>query len=349
MLHGGMQSVVIRRPGGYERLEIIEQPDPNPGPGQILVSVRAVGVNYADVIVRMGLYSSAKKYVGWPITPGFDTAGVVRAVGPGVSRAHVGDRVIAVTRFGAYQSEIVVPEDQVFAMPADWSFSRAAAFPTVHLTAYYALCELGRPRPGMKVLVHTAAGGVGTAALRICSHLDLETMAVVGTEEKVPVAKEAGATHVVARSSGDYWKTIEELVPEGFDMVLEASGVSTLGQSYRHLRPTGRMMVFGMGTLLPSEGRRVNWLKLAYNWLKLPRYNPLGLLDDNKTVAGFNLSYLFEEKDRLDEAMRQLLEWAQQGALPAPPITEYPLSEVKKAHADLESGQTVGKLVLLPR
>jgi len=107
-------------------------------------------------------------------------------------------------------------------------------------------------------------------------------------------------------------------------------------------------MVFGMGTMLPSGGKGINPLKLAWGWLKLPRFNPLQMLDDNRTVAAFNLSYLFDERDRLVEAMTQLLDWARQGVLASVPITEYPLGEVQRAHADLESGKTVGKLVLVP-
>jgi NADPH:quinone reductase-like Zn-dependent oxidoreductase len=343
-----MQRVIIRSPGGYERLELVDEADPSPGPGKVAVAVEAIGINYADCIVRMGLYSSAKKYVGWPITPGFDFAGRVAEVGAGVTRWKVGDPVLGVTRFGAYQSRVVVPEHQLFDLPEGWSMARGAAFPTVHLTAWYALCELGRPRAGEKVLVHTAAGGVGTAALAIAKRLGLESVGVVGTEDKVEVARRAGADHVVVRARGEPWHEIRRLVPGGFDLVVESSGVATLRESYRALRPTGRLLVFGMGTLLPSGGQRLSPFKLAIGWLKLPRFNPLDMLDENKTVAAFNLSYLFDETPRLIEGMTTLLGWVGEGVLPEPPIREYPLKEVRRAHADLESTRTVGKLVLVP-
>lgn len=343
-----MQRVLIRKPGGYRRLELVSEPDPFPGPGQVAVAVEGIGINYADCIIRMGLYSSANRYVGWPVTPGFDFAGRVAQVGEGVTEWSEGQAVIGVTRFGGYQSRVVVPEHQLFSLPDSWSMARAAAFPTVHLTAWYGLRELSKLRPGDWVLVHVAAGGVGTAALAMCRHLGLRTVGVVGTPEKVTVAKEAGATHVVVRSEGNYWKEIERLVPGGFQTVLESSGVRTMRRSLRALRPTGRLVVFGMGTLLPRGGKGINPLKLAAGWLSMPRINPLALLDANKTVAAFNLSYLFDEQARLTEAMSELMDWARAGVLPEPPLTTYPLSEVRRAHAALESGTTVGKLVLVP-
>src|SRR5215472_17268948 len=142
-----MRHVVIRRPGGHDRLRIETAPDPRPGEGEVVVESAAIGVNYADCIVRMGLYESAKKYVGWPITPGFEIAGTVAAVGEGVRDVRPGVRVIAVTRFGGYASHVRVPRDQLFAMPPSLSFAQAAAIPAVFLTAHYALFDLAAAKP----------------------------------------------------------------------------------------------------------------------------------------------------------------------------------------------------------
>ena len=268
-----MRRVLIRRPGHYDRLEIVEEPDPQPGPDEVVVATEAVGVNYADCIVRMGLYSSAKKYVGWPITPGFDFAGHICSVGRAVTQWQVGDPIVGVTRFGGYASRVRVPVSQVFALPKGWTMARAAAFPTVHLTAWYALCELSRPRPGKKVLVHSAAGGVGTAALAICRHLGLDAFAVVGASHKVEAARRE-----LDRSSEALWEKAEAFAPEGFDIILEASGASTLRQSYRHLCPTGRLLIYGMATLLTRGGKRINWFRVAWQYLRLPWFHPMSLL-----------------------------------------------------------------------
>lgn len=340
-----MRRVTIRRPGGYDRLEVVDAPPPDVGVGEIRVAVTHASVNYADCIVRRGLYSSAKKYVGWPITPGFDIAGQVAEVGPGVAGFDLGQPVFGVTRFGGYASEVVVGAEQLFAVPDGWSLARAAAFPTVYLTAWYALRELSRTRPNTKVLVHSAAGGVGLAALHICRHLGLDAIGVVGASHKVEVAREHGACHVVDRSLGDPWRQVERVAPDGVDIVLEASGGASIRQSYRHLRPGGRLIIYGMATLLP-RGERLNWLSVAWRYLRLPWFHSIALLDDNRTVSGFNLSYLFAKLPLLAEAMNELLAWNAQGAFPEPPIRVFAVDDVAEAHRALDTGTTTGKLVL---
>jgi NADPH:quinone reductase-like Zn-dependent oxidoreductase len=340
-----MRRVVISKPGSYNRLEVREEPDPTPEPGQVLVRSRAAGVNYADCIIRMGLYSSAKHYVGYPITPGFEFAGEVAAVGAGVTAFRPGDAVFGVARFGGYSSHVVVPPHQLFALPEGFDFARAAAFPTVHLTAWYALCELSRSRPGQRVLVHSAAGGVGTAALRIARHLGLEATAVVGGAHKVEAARAAGAAFVIDYKSQDLWREAERLAPGGFDLVMESNGGHTLRKSYEHVSPAGRLLVYGFASMM-KRGGGVSFFKLAWSYLRMPRFNPLKMVDKNISVSCFNLSYLFELETLLGDAVAELLAWEREGALPAPPITEYPLDAVADAHRSLESGETVGKLVL---
>lgn len=348
-----MRRVLIRRAGGYERLEVVEEPDPAPGPGEVAIDVAAAGVNYADCVVRMGLYASAKKYVGWPITPGFEVAGTVTALGAGASGGrdaapHLapGARVLAVTRFGGYASRVVVPAHQVFPPPERFSLAEAAGFPAVFLTAWYALLELGRPRPGARVLVHSAAGGVGGALLQLARIAGCRAVGVVGGPHKVEAAWRAGAEAVIDKSREDLWAAAERLAPEGFDVVLDANGPETLRQSYRHLAPTGRLVIYGFHSMLPRAGGRPSWLKLALGWLRTPRFDPLRMTNENRSVLAFNLSYLFERSDLLRDAMDDLLRKAGDGAIAAPPVTEYPLARVVDAHRAIESGTTVGKLVL---
>lgn len=343
-----MERILITRPGGYDKLQLVEQSDPQPGPGEVLVATQAVGVNYADCVIRMGLYASANKQVGWPITPGFEFAGCVAAVGEGVERWRVGDAVLGITLFGGYSSHIVVPDEQLLALPANWTMERAAAFPTVHLTAWYALCEIARPRPGYRVLVHSAAGGVGMAALRICRHLGMEGVGVVGGSHKIEPALRAGATSVIDRSQQDFFQQARSISPGGYDVVLESSGVATMKESYRLLRPTGRLVVFGHASMLPRGGRPVRRWRLLYDYLRIPRFNPIRMVDHNKTVGAFNLSYLVAEKALLSHALQELMGWAAEGALPEPPLARFPLAEAGRAHAALETGTTTGKLVLLP-
>ncbi|TQF11839.1 zinc-binding dehydrogenase, partial [Myxococcus llanfairpwllgwyngyllgogerychwyrndrobwllllantysiliogogogochensis] len=154
------RKVVIPKAGGYGQLRLENLNQLSPGPGEVVVATEAIGVNYADCVIRMGLYASAKEYVGWPITPGFEFAGTVQSVGAGVEDLAPGARVFGVTRFGGYATHVAVPRHQVFALPSKLTMEQAAGFPAVFLTAYYALFELAHPRPGTNVLVHSAAGGV---------------------------------------------------------------------------------------------------------------------------------------------------------------------------------------------
>lgn len=341
-----MRKVVIHRAGGWDRLELEEHPAPEPGPGEVRVAVEAAGVNFADCVVRMGLYSSAKEYVGWPITPGFEFAGRVAALGEGAEGPPLGTEVLGVSRFGAYATEVVVPANQVFERPEGLGVEQAAAFPTVHLTAWYALRELAHPRPGARILVHSAAGGVGGAVLQLARIVDAVPVGVVGAPHKVDAAKALGAEAVIDKSRADLWAEAERHAPEGYDVVLDANGVETLRASYDHLRPGGKLVVYGAHSMLVRGRGRPSWPKLAVDWLRTPRFNPLDLTTRNRSVLGFNLSYMFERREMLAEAMGELLGWLRDGRLRPPAVQAYPLSEVAAAHRALESGTTVGKLVL---
>jgi NADPH:quinone reductase-like Zn-dependent oxidoreductase len=341
-----MRKIVIHAAGGHDRLRLEEHPDPIPTAGEVLVDVRAAGVNYADCVVRMGLYESAKKYVGWPITPGFEIAGTVAALGEGVTDLAPGARVFGVTRFGGYASRVVIPRHQVFALPERLTIEQAAGFPAVFMTAYFALHELLRLRPGMTVLVHSAAGGVGGALLQLGKIAGCRMVGVVGASHKVDIAKLLGATAVVDKSREPLWRAAERLAPEGYDVILDANGVETLRQSSRHLAPAGKLVVYGFHTMLPRQGGRPNYAKLALDFLRTPRFNPLDLCNDNKSVLAFNLSYLFHRTDILREGMERLMGWVDEGRIQAPPVQTFPLERVAEAHRALESGSTVGKLVL---
>ncbi|MHC4550485.1 MAG: synaptic vesicle VAT-1 family membrane protein [Planctomycetota bacterium] len=340
-----MRRVVIHRAGGYERLRLEEGPDPAPGPGEVALAVEAAGVNYADCVIRMGLYASAKEYVGWPITPGFEVAGKVAARGDGVDEPAVGTDVLAVTRFGGYASRVVVPRHQVFVRPPQLDSAAGAGFPTVFLTAYHALFELAHPRPGSRLLVHSAAGGVGGALVQLGKVAETTVVGVVGAPHKVEVARGLGADHVIDKSSEDLWPAVERHARH-YDVVLDGNGVATLEESYRHVAPAGRLVSYGFHSMFPRRGGRPHWPKLVWGYLRTPRFHPLRMVNDNRSVLAFNLSYLFDRRDLLAEAMARLFAWLDEGRLRPPPLTRYPVDRVADAHRDLESGRTVGKLVL---
>lgn len=341
-----MKAIVIDRPGSYDRLQLREQPDPQPAPGEVRLRVQHAGINYADCVIRMGLYESAKRLVGWPITPGFEVAGVVDALGAGVEGWQPGERALGLTLFGGYADTLCLPAAQLFRIPAALDTAQAAALPTIFLTAWFALRELAHVRPGERVLIHSAAGGVGSAAVQLARQAGAEVTAVVGGAHKRELPRALGAQHVIVKSEQDLWHEAHRIAPGGYDVILDPNGVETLGRSYAALAPLGRLLIYGFHTMLPRTGGRPNWPKLAWDWLRTPRFDPLKLTVDNRSVLGFNLSFLSERSDLLIPAMRQILAGIECGDLHPPPVAIYPLAEVARAHRDLESGQTQGKLVL---
>jgi NADPH:quinone reductase-like Zn-dependent oxidoreductase len=351
-----MTKVTINKPGGYEVLQVIQAAIPEVdtlADDEVLVKVFAAGVNYADVCVRWGLYASAKQYVGWPITPGFEFSGVVKACGNKVKDIQLNDKVLGITRFGGYASYIKVKQWQLTRLAPELhlNLEEAAAIPAVFLTAYHALFQNIITRPNMKILIHSAAGGVGQALIQLSHLLKLEITAVVGKPNKVVLVKEKlKAHHVIDKSTDNLWMRAKEIAPCGYDLILDANGMSTLKQSYRHLAPMGKLLIYGFHSMLPRKGGKLTlWhkLKLFAYYLKTPRFNPLFMTSQNKSLITFNLSFLFSYQPLFQEAMRDILKWFAEGKLIAPPVTSFALSDVAKAHQAIESGTTQGKLILL--
>jgi NADPH:quinone reductase-like Zn-dependent oxidoreductase len=329
-------------------ITFIRKVAPVPKPNDVLVAVSAAGVNFADVVIRMGLYSSAKAYVGWPITPGFEFAGRVAQRGKEVSDLELGAPVFGVTRFGGYASQVCVPRDQVFAIPQSAAFTLEewAAFPTAFLTAYHGLFQNFVLRPRMKILVHSAAGGVGSALLQLGKIADCEMIGVVGSSHKVEAAGSYGADHVIDKSKEDLWQKAAKICPAGFDAIFDANGPSTLKTSYRNLAPMGKLVVYGFHEMFSKNRGVPNYIKLVRDYFRMPRLNLLSMTQENRSVIAFNLSYLFDRTALLHQGMWDLLRWVSEGKIKAPILRGFPLEKVADAHRALQSGQTVGKLVL---
>jgi NADPH:quinone reductase-like Zn-dependent oxidoreductase len=294
--------------------------------------------------VRLGLYRAAKG--AYPLCPGLEFAGIVRKIGPGIEAYKPGDRVFGACRFGGYTTAINSPAEHLWPLPESWNFEKGATFPVAYLTAHYALHHVGHLSESDRVLIHSAAGGVGIALLHLLKLNGNMSVGVVGRSDKVDAAKEAGATFVVDKSTQDLWEKAEELNPEGYDLILDANGASTLKSSYSHLGPGGRLLVYGFASMFSHSGRK-NYLKLIWYYLKTPRFNPFDLTGANKTISGFNLIYLFDRVDLFRHIMETLLRWDTEDPMPPAPITTFPFEDVVKAHKAIESGRSVGKLVLV--
>lgn len=352
--------------GGYDQLHYEDLPECGYTKGAnvtieaiddshcVVVATHSVGVNYADCIIRWGLYKSAKDFVGWPITPGFEFSGTITHVGENVSEFKIGDKVAGVTMFGGYSKKILVPAHQVKCIPENISMSEAGGFLTVSLTAYYAIYELCKLRKGDYVLVHSAAGGVGSMLVQMLKKVGCHIIGVVGQSHKVDLAKSLGCNSVIDKSKQDLWTTAADLTVNGYKAIFDANGIETLQQSYNNLAKGGRLVTYGSATIMPrstdiSTGaiKTMDWLKMAWKYKNTPTFNPMDMTSENKSVMGFNLSYMFSEKERLKEFYEDIFSWVADGSLKVAKVTEFQLKDVSSAHRALESGSTVGKLVLL--
>ncbi len=338
--------VRVYKKGGWDRLAMEDFDCPKPKSDEVKVDVKAAGINFADVCVRQGLYSSANESVGFPITPGFEVAGTVKEVGKGVKHVKPGDRVLAGVFFGGYSSEVVAKAHYVRKLPAELSFAQGASILSVFATSYYATHWLPHIHTGSVALIHSAAGGVGLSLTQMLKDLDCKVVGVVGGPHKTKVSKEYGADAVIDKSTVDLWSAAEKESPKGYDLIYDPNGISTFKQSYNHLAQCGQLFMYGFQSMLSKSNGHQNLLILMRDYLRTPRFSSFDMVKANKSVIGFNISYLFERQDILGEGLDFIMDKFADGTFRPLPITAYPFEDVTKAHQDIESGKTTGKLVL---
>jgi NADPH:quinone reductase-like Zn-dependent oxidoreductase len=337
-----LRQVVLTRRGGPEALAVREAPRPVPGAGEIRIRTRLAGVNFADVMVRLGLYPDAPPL---PCVPGYEVAGVVDAVGLGVDAGRVGERVAALCRFGGYAEAVCVPATHAFVVPPGVSDEAAAALPLTYLTAYVMLRVLAPVQPGDRVVVNSAAGGVGIAACQLVRLAGGELLAS-SAPSKHDVLRGLGATLLLDSRAQSYHAAVREATGgRGADIVLEPRHGRWIMEGYRALGCGGRLVLHGFASA--SEGRGGTWGALRtlarVPWLRL---NPISLMNDNKSIAGVNLARMWDEAERLQTWMGHLMVWLAEGKV-APVIDRiYPAAEAGAAQLRLQRRENVGKVLL---
>jgi alcohol dehydrogenase len=336
------------RAGSLARLVRRTERLPDPGSSEARIAVRAIGLNFADLFACLGLYSATPKGA---FIPGLELAGVVEAMGAATHPSPVrpGDRVVGLTRFGAYATAVNLDLRYLWPIPTDWSFTEAAAYPVQALTAWYGLIELGALTSGAVVLVQSAAGGVGLNALQILAAHDARVVATVGRAAKRDFLVERfglSPEHVIVRDRRGFGAQLDgalaALGQDGFDIVLDALTGPYFRPAYERLRPTGRHILYGAADLMPPRARP-SYLRLALRYLRRPRLDPLRMISENKSVMAFNLIWLWDQVDRLTRAYDRLA-----GVLPRPPIVgrRFAFGEAPAALRFLQSGASIGKVVL---
>jgi NADPH:quinone reductase-like Zn-dependent oxidoreductase len=340
-----MHEVVLPRygpPEVFEERAVAERPL---APHEARVRVRASGVNFADIMQRLGLYASAAKP---PYVPGFEVAGEVVEVGREVQHLQVGNRVVTMMTSGGYSQQVVAPAERILQLPAGIDFDTAAALPVNYLTAWFCMFDMGALRAGQTILIHHGAGGVGVGAIQLARRTGARVLATTGTAAKIEFLRELGADGAFCIADPDWAHQVEALVGHrGVDVVLDPVGGRVMKQGLRLIAPLGRLIAFGLSQAVAGPGR--NPIAAAIAYLRSPRVNPLQLTTDNIGVFGFHLAHLHGKEERVLEALTQIVELTAAGELAPRVDSTHPLTAagVASAHRRIHERANRGKVLLV--
>jgi NADPH:quinone reductase-like Zn-dependent oxidoreductase len=332
-----VRAVVITKHGGPGVLQVQERPDPEIGPGEVRVDVAAAGVNFADVMARMGLYPDAPKT---PCVIGYEAAGTIIELGAGVNGLAHGQRVVAGTKFGGYASQVVVPAHDVVALPDGLTFEQGAAIPVNYATAWAALIRYGTLQAGERVLIHAAAGGVGIAATQIAKHSGAEVYGTASPGKHAAIAG-FGVDHALDYTSPGW----ERGLPK-FDVILDAIGGNSLRRSYSLLRPGGRVVAFGASALV--SGQRRNLITALGTVARMPRFNLIKQMSESKAVIGLNMLSLWKDRATLEPWIGPLRAMLDDGTIKPVVAGEFSFEEAGAGHTMITERRNIGKVVLVP-
>lgn len=336
-----MRAVVITKHGGPGVLQVQEQPDPTPGAGEVLIEVAASGINFADVMARLGLYADAPKT---PCVVGYEVAGTILELGEGASTPdcplNVGERVVASTKFGGYASRVVVPAIDLFVLPDRLSFEQGASIPVNYGTAWAALIRYGSLQAGERVLIHSAGGGVGIAATQIAKRYGAEVYGTAspGKHERIT---ELGVDHPL-----DYTKTGWERGLPKFDVILNAVGGKSFRRDYDMMRAGGRLVAYGASAVVSGERR--NLVTALRTVVRMPRFNMIKQMSESKAVIGLNMLSLWKDQGTLAPWIAPLRELLDDGTIEPVVAGTFSFGEAGAAQNMITERRNVGKVVLSP-
>ncbi len=335
-----MRAMVVRRYGPPEMFELREMPDPKPSADQCLIRVRAVGINFADLLQRMGLYPGTPKP---PFIPGFEVAGVVEQAPPGAT-CKAGDRVVGVTRFNAYAELSVCPAHALFLIPSNMSFEEAAAVPVNYLTAYHSIFEMGNLREGDRILIHGAAGGVGVAAVQLARARKLVIFGTAGSS-KQDFLRKIGVDHPIDYTKQNFLKVVRRVAPGGIEMVMDPIGGKSFSKSYRCLGSMGRLVIYGFSAAANAAGKR-SLLRAGKAFVQTPSFKPLDLMSANLSVIGVQLGRMKGRESVMQREMEEIFRMYAAGQIKPVVGKTFPLQKAADAHRYIHNRSNIGKVVL---
>lgn len=332
--------IVLTKAGGPNTLAVIPMDMPEPKAGEIRIEVAYAGINFADLLMRLGLYQPRPKY---PFTPGYEMSGTVDAIGDGVTEFTVGQRVVAGLPNGGQASHVIVSSQRALALPDDVGLDVAAAIPVTYLTAHHMLHHLGHMKEDDSVLIHGGAGGVGTAALQICQWAGVSKVWATASGHKSSTIEAYGGV-AIDRHNEDFVEVIKQATNnQGVDHILDPIGGDNLSRSLSALKEGGRLYTYGMSAAAPSSRRNIIRSFLA--WRRTPKFDPLRLMTRNRGVFGVHMG-TWKDEAVMVEQLHTILKGVKEGAL-APVIDSvFDAEDVAKAHQYIHDGKNIGKVLL---
>ncbi|MCP3030151.1 quinone oxidoreductase [Halobacillus sp. A1] len=324
-----MKAIQFKEYGGPDVLEKADVDRPIPEQGEVLVKVTAIGVNYADTARRQGAYVIPTPL---PFIPGAEVSGVVEKVGEGVDKFQEGDRVVTLIGSGGYAEYVTVDARTLIPLPDELEDESAVAIPLQGLTAYHLLKTMGRIEQGETVLIHAAAGGVGSLAVQLAKHFGAgQVIATASTAEKLALAQDLGADHLVNYTNPNWREEVMEATDgKGVDIALEMAGGNVFHETIKCMRSFGRVVIYGVASGQPAE------------------MYPSGLMNRNLSVIGFFLPQIMKKPALLESSLQELLQLVQQGKLKLTIGGVYDLEDAAHVHELLQGRKTKGKLILKP-
>jgi NADPH:quinone reductase-like Zn-dependent oxidoreductase len=338
-----MRQIVTTANGDIDVLKVQEKPDPTPRDDEVVIRVRAAGLNFADILARQGLYPDGPPK---PCVMGYEVSGVIESVGKDVNSSFVGKSVVAMTRFGGQSELIAVKATQMFEKPEKLTFEQAAAIPVNYLTAYALLVVMGSLHEGEWILIHNAGGGVGLAALDIAKKIGAVTYGTA-SPGKHKFLTERGLDHPIDYRKQDWQPQLMQLTNgRGVDLIIDPIGGAHFKKSYNSLRHTGRLGMFGVS--VGSGNGLSGKLKMLKAAVQMPRFHPLGLFNKNRGVFGLNLGHMWHEPEKVALWMRDILRGVDEEWIRPHVDQAFSFDDVGKAHRRLEERKNIGKVVLIP-
>ncbi|NCF97481.1 MAG: zinc-binding dehydrogenase [Euryarchaeota archaeon] len=332
--------VAITKAGSPSVLKILEMDMPIPKEGEVCIEVHFAGINFADTLMRLGLYQPRPPF---PFTPGYELSGTINSLGSGVTGFEVGQRVVAAMPTGGQSSHVTVKTSRVIPVPDEMGLDEAAAMPVTYLTAHHMLHYLGHLKKGETVLIHGGAGGVGTAALQICQWAGIDNVWATASGSKSEIIESFGGIPI-DRHNQDFVQIIKEATDgRGVDHILDPIGGDNLTRSLSVLAEGGRLYTYGMSAAAPSSKRSMIRAFLA--WRKTPKFDPLKLMTRNRGVFGVHMG-TWKDEDAMSEQLYKIMEGIKLGHLKPVIDSVFDAEDVADAHQYIHDAKNIGKVLL---